>query len=472
MSLDRPRNLGGGGQELHLPASVGPELRSLLEPGEILSTLREIGEGRVEVTGARVRHIRIHPDKDTLVFVIATHRCPHTGVSGESAVTIRCESAETYERERRRARIASAEPGHILQTPHFDDALRAIWVEFPNDSRLPHLALSSEPLQLARILEPSLRSAVPEGLRVDEESFQVTRLRYKPERRLVCGCKTSWRDEEGRVAHELSVVLRFERTGLAETVTEVTRRLHEALSPLPGVSTPRVLCSVPSCEVVGVEKVEGRTLSEWLESERGPVAARRAGRLLAQLHGCGAFPEGPEGRPARRRDLAVVRQNLLEAGQELERDATSIIDRLCAMEARTAPGPAGTIHGDFHPEQVLLAHGADPKDADAWFLDLEWSGSGETTFDVGHFCGQLWYAAHRRRIPDFEGFRSAFLEGYEGECGHRVERRRLRLHTAFSILELCSKHFRRMKAGWPKRVRHGLREVSRILTELEQEEPV
>ncbi len=461
MSSGRADPAPRGPYPLFVPPSLGPELCRLLEPGFILGRLREAVDPSVEIVECHLRHLRAHPGKDAVISVEVQYRCERTNSSGTTTLFARCESPATFERELRRSKLAAVAPGRLIEEVLVFPDLRAIWLEFPNDSRLPHLPLLLSPSALARVLAPQLESIVPEGWCFDAERFDFRILRYKPERRLVCSCDTSWTVPNSSESEALSLIIRFERVNLALTVESISTRLHRSLESVDGLQTPRILFAIPEFELVGMERISGNTLSSILEGDEGEHAASRAGRRLAQLHACGAFSLEKGDTPHRRRDLVETARLLDLACRGQVIDPAPVFERFAALEAASLPGPDGTVHGDFHPEQIVVGPEMD------WLLDVEWAGLGETTTDIGSFCAQLWMLHQRGLIPDFDGYRTAFLSSYEAESGVTVDRQRLATKTIESLLELAAKQFRRLKKSWPKRVVRIVSECNRVLDESE-----
>ncbi len=462
MTLERA---GGSGARtpyaLHVPESLGPELCELLRPGAILERLRAECTAGAKLESCELRHLRAHPGKDAVIAVDVRFLPEKSSSARQVSLYARCESEATFEREVRRSDAAAIVPGQLIPEILLFPELRTVWLEFPNDSRLPHLPWIRDPKTLAKELEPELRALVPPGWVFDADQFAIQILRYKPERRLVSSCDSYWFvPGESSPAH-ISMVLRFEREDLAHTVSSITTRLREALGTTTRLQVPRVLFAIPELEIVAMEKISGDTLASLLEGEDGVKYAERAGIRIANLHQSGAFSEEAGDTSHRLRDHAETARLLDLAAADLDLNARKIFRRLARLEKECQAGPFGTVHGDFHPEQIVVGPDVD------WLLDVEWAGWGDTTVDLGSFCAQLWMLGQRKLIADVDQFRAAFLAGYVEASGQRVDPLGLAVATVTSILELAAKQFRRLKASWPKQVRRSLRECARIFDELD-----
>ncbi|MGE4620200.1 MAG: phosphotransferase, partial [Planctomycetota bacterium] len=266
-----------------------------------------------------------------------------------------------------------------------------------------------------------------------------------PERRLVCRCDTSWKVPELPGPLSLAVILRFERRGLARLIDARASRLSEALSRSDRLRSPRLLFADSAHELVGMECIAGRSLADDVQGEDPIGAVEKAADCLAILHRCGAFePDDPETQ-ARLRSSDGSVDLLGYSTEDYARQAQEIQQRLKKLAAKTPLGSFGTVHGDFHQEQILIDDDCD------WIVDVEWAGYGDTSLDLGSFLGQLTMLEIRKLIPDAAVLQRAFLDRYQQHCGE-VNRARLACEEVHMLLELAGKQFRRLKSSWPKRV--------------------
>ncbi|MGE4618880.1 MAG: hypothetical protein AAEJ04_03620, partial [Planctomycetota bacterium] len=136
-----------GQEKLQVPDGLGLELAPLLDTEFVKARLLEHRcDSQITIESCRVRHLRFHPGKDSLVAYDVKIRRAESELDEKVHVFARCESATTFERELRRATSATEsstarKPGRLLEGVVVLAELRAMLIEFPHDSRLPHLAV-------------------------------------------------------------------------------------------------------------------------------------------------------------------------------------------------------------------------------------------------------------------------------------------------------------------------------------------
>ena len=448
-----------GKEKLQVPEGIGLELAPLLDPDFVTAALAEsCADSPVTIESCQVRHLRFHPGKDSLVAYDVEISSADEDQRETISVFVRCESQNTFGRELRRAKAAAIHPGKVIEDLLVLHDQRAIFIEFPNDSRLPNLSLLRSGEQLSELLERHLGCVVVGQWQFAAEKLKSTVLKYKPERRLVCRCDTFWIAPGLSDPLALSVVLRFERRGMARKVEARARRLHEALSSSDRLRSPRLLFAEPSCEVVAMECISGRSLADEIQGDDPIGAVERAADDLATLHRCGAFDRDDPDTQARLRSSDASVELLGYCQQPFSSKAKKIHERLERLLAKAPPGIQGTVHGDFHQEQILIDDNCD------WIVDVEWAGYGDTSLDLGSFLGQLSMLEIRKLIPAAAPLQQAFLERHQHHCG-ATDRARLACEEIHSLLELAGKQFRRLKSAWPKRVGKILARCEHILDE-------
>lgn len=448
-----------GKEKLQVPEGIGLELAPLLDSEFVMARLTECcGDSTVTIDSCQIRHLRFHPGKDSLV-AYDVEICSADGTERSTvSVFARCESQNTFERELRRAKAAATHPGRVIEDLLVLPDQRAMFLEFPNDSRLPHLAMLHSPQQMAELLERHLSTVVPEQWQFDSSKLKSSVLKYKPERRLVCRCDTSWTVPGLSSPLSLSVVLRFERRGMARKVEARARRLCDALSDSERLRSPRLLFADPSCELVAMECISGRNLAEDIQGDDPIATVERAADHLATLHRCDAFDSDDPETHARLRSSDRSVELLQYCQEPFSSKAKQIHERLGKLLQKAPPGIPGTVHGDFHQEQILIDDDCD------WIVDVEWSGYGDTSLDLGSFLGQLSMLEIRKLIPAAAPLQQAFLDRHQQHCG-ATDPARLACEEIHILLELAGKQFRRLKSSWPKRVAKILARCEGILDE-------
>lgn len=222
----------------------------------------------------------------------------------------------------------------------------------------------------------------------------------------------------------------------------------------PGVSLNRAMTATPAAAAA-----VARNLGRWL-------------REYALGRGCyGADTAVPCGAEVRRQaddTLQVDAHRLLDKRIELAHraavelcvagftDARHWMDRFdidAILRAFTDPQPAGFIHGDFKPENVLA-------DGDR-FAVIDWWAAPRVSWpvpDVGTFAASLWLAA----TPAAADFWRRFAAGYFTDGADAPTRAALELLVAMTCLGVLAHGARtRGIGGWARRV-----QTSRLLSRL------
>ena len=448
-----------GKEKLKVPEGIGLELAPLLDVDFVQASLAAgCSDSAITIDSCQIRHLRFHPGKDSLVAYDVEICCADGTERSTVSVFARCESKGTFDRELRRAKAAATEHGRLIEDVLVLPDQRAIFIEFPNDSRLPHLEMLHSPQQMAELLERHLAAVVAGQWQFESSKLKSSVLKYKPERRLVCRCDTSWNVPGLSSPLSLSVVLRFERRGMARKVEARGRRISEALSDSERLRSPRLLFADPSCELVAMECISGRNLAEDIQGDDPIATVERVADHLATLHRCGAFDSDDPETHARLRSSESSVELLQYCQEPFSSKANQIHERLERLLQKAPPGIPGTVHGDFHQEQILIDDDCD------WIVDVEWSGYGDTSLDLGSFLGQLSMLEIRKLIPAAAPLQQAFLDRHQQHCGV-TDPARLACEEIHILLELAGKQFRRLKSSWPKRVAKILTRCEGILEE-------
>ncbi len=455
-----PTPVPGRGQEkLQVPDGIGLDLAALVDLDWVQAKLVDACQDcSTVIDSCRIRHLRFHPGKDSLVAYEVGIRHIDSGAQEQIRIFARCETEATYERELRRARAATSGLGKVLDGVLALPDQQAMLIEFPDDSRLPHLPLIDSPSRMAAILESELAPVLTSGWSLQAGELETTLLKYKPERRAVCRCDTLWQVGGSSETVSLPVILRFERRGLARLVGTRAARLSAALAGSERLRSPQLLFADPAHELIGVECISGVSLADDIQGDDPLAAVEKAADCLATLHRCGAFEAGDPDTTARLRSSDGSVQLLGYSTKSYATQASAIQQRLKSLSDATPAGMPGTVHGDFHQEQILVSADRD------WICDVEWAGYGDTSLDLGSFLGQLAMLEIRKLIADGSSLQEAFLIRYQHHCGE-VDRARIACEEVHMLLELAGKQFRRLKSSWPRRVGKILDRCDRILAE-------
>jgi aminoglycoside phosphotransferase (APT) family kinase protein len=315
--------------------------------------------------------------------------------------------------EKSSASILINEPGLLVATMGYD-------------RRLP---------QLARILDSENRYSLLQGMFTNLPSLwegTIDTLRYKPERRYVAQLQI-----EGAPLAVLKFYAKDQITSHAGRSLQASRLL-----PLPrkiGRST-RHRC-------VAFRWRTGQLLSELLGAS--PKALRMLtsmGIALAELHkqvggGLRQVSRGEEAGRLRKlaNDLAAIHPPLAGRARKL---ANLLASRLLAALPVYRP-----IHGDFHPDQILITNKGPS------LLDLDEAVLANPARDLGNFLAWLWRDVLRGALnrEELEQCEEQMLLGYREGAG-RCDPTLLKLYTAVGLFQLAIQPFRQRDEMWPERM--------------------
>lgn len=91
----------------------------------------------------------------------------------------------------------------------------------------------------------------------------------------------------------------------------------------------------------------------------------------------------------------------------------ALLARIEALETEGNPTPSVTIHGDFHPGQVIVA-----PDGTGWLIDLDDLARGTPEADLGNLLAYLLTAPATRDTAPRGGWRDALLAAWGGDELH------------------------------------------------------
>jgi len=436
-----------------VPASPDRSLPGLglaLDPPRVLGLLTEAfdpGMPRPELIEAKAVDVRLSPGERCLVLYRVRLRRPGQRHSVRDLLHVVVGRAGTVNASPPpRGVTAGGLPAGIIALPEAALELRP----FPIDPGLPWLASAVDPEILRSRLEVVW---APRRRRVIKT--QVTPLAYVP---------------EARAALELRVLAEDSETGLPE-LRRLVGKIHGRRSPARlfaahwalwralgdsiGLAPP--VGWVASLQLALQEWLIGQRLSEILGTPGASKPVRKAAYALARVHRQ-RLPlptvRGPGREAAQCHRWAAVVQTI--SPRHAHR-VGRLVDGLLAEIERRWVGNA-TVHGDFHPSNVLVDDGR------VSLLDWEQIAFGDALTDVGRFLAALRVSSMRiAGRPDALGsLGEAFLETYAREA--EVDERRLRLYEAAALVTSSASPFRLQREGWPEAVELLLDEAERAAT--------
>lgn len=142
---------------------------------------------------------------------------------------------------------------------------------------------------------------------------------------------------------------------------------------------PRVLEHLPAWDVMVLEWLPGRTLSNTSASEPGMPG--RLAEALRRLHGAPRFRDDFDMARLAARFLRVVDERAIPIPAGYREHLPLLPRVVAALAAR--PLPPAPCHND------LLAANLLDDDDRLWIVDYEYSGNGDPTFELGNTCQEL-----------------------------------------------------------------------------------
>lgn len=300
----------------------------------------------------------------------------------------------------------------------------ALW-PFPLDDELTSLQFAFQDGGLARLvtrIRPDFE--FPAGAELDTVS-------YKPGRRFV------GRIECNKVP---TALLRLH----SNKAYSQSRQATKVLGQINAVRTPKTLGHSDRHRSLLLEWLDGESLATALLRDIDCTRTMEAvGASLAALH-------------AEQHAKLPLRTNAVEAGKiaSLAKDshfmgaevATQVeqLARQCATLLTQIPADHSTVHGDFHPGQVIIS-----SDAAVGFIDFDRAALAHPGVDVGAFMAYFERAALNgvMSTEQKDQYGAAFLRGYH-RVGGRLEAHALPVFTAMALLKTVHEPFRFRFSNW------------------------
>ena len=289
----------------------------------------------------------------------------------------------------------------------------SLWV-FPADPKLPGAVRAFDMRRVARWID---RLGVAEPWTVRLRPSVLSLRRYKHSRRAVFHLLAKLRGEDGaRDVREF---------GLRVLPTSEAGRSAKARAQLASLDLP-----IPKC--VGHDPVAGWLLEEWLPghvAERSDLSvAPHALGCAAQLHRAPADCGKNAGTSVRRVPIELLKN-------------VEGVDAVPARLMQSMEIPASRwIHGDLHPDQVLL------QDGGASLLDMDALRLGAVEEDLASWAADE-FAFRESAEFDRHATLAQLAELYRSAGGVAVNAGLFRTLTAVELLGRAASSVRRLEAG-------------------------
>ena len=398
-----------------------PGLSTLLDP-EVLQ--ERLGSLLLPESTGRVRTVYLRYKART--SCVAAYKLHEGGPVVLHVIARRTDAGDKLRQARQRvlARDGSAATSRLLE----ELALEV--VPFPFDSQLRSLARFADPETRAALL----RQRFPQmpGLWTAE----LSALAYKPERRFVAQLLAP--------TGERAVLRLYTEPGF-----EAARTAARAFRSHGSLRVASWLGRSVRHRALLLEWLPGRTAYEMTRrgaDQQGAAALEAAGSALAVLHAQPGVGLPVRGRAEVSNSLGRAAAAVAEVCPDLSRSVHRLADRLAARLSEF-PEVGRAIHGDFHPQQVLI------DGARASILDLDRAALGDPAADLGLFLAHLERDELHGQVAEgaVDTFGEALRRGYEREGGRAVGSR-IEAHRAAGLLLLAIDPFRYRQDDWPGRV--------------------
>lgn len=352
--------------------------------------------------------------------------------------------------------------------------------KFPEDPRLPHLAVVTTPMEhpsLAEVLESTARRVddVPAGRPLS--GIVAEAVRYKPGDRCVLRYRLTFGERGAGTTTSTLVAKLYREPADAQDADDLLARLRTGaasgwtarpLGVAPGL--PLALTEDLGSTHDPVPARSGLTVIRIGSPDAFPVVARAAA-ALAELHTSDPDSVGgnrrtgtAEAAKAAKRG-GVLEQHVPGLAADVQRVARTVSDALAALPEDTYR-PA---HGSYKPSQLLVRGGA------VFVVDFDQSCLADPALDVGYFLAYLrpagiWYRRAGRRAW-FQAAAEVFVGSYLQRLDERGESPatargiagRAHVYEAALLLKIAARRANRLHSPRPGEVAAVLDEATRCL---------
>ncbi len=300
------------------------------------------------------------------------------------------------------------------------------------------------------------------GLRIDPDSLQRLLVRYVPEQKWVVRLRADVTNPAGE-SRKHRIAVRACSADLCATL----RSRHEHLSAPSSASdlgfvVPKIVGGSVDSGLLAVEWRRGHTLLEALEEQSPDEVMAGVARLLADLHRTpmpGLLRQSQQAIQLRVQDAVVDLTLACPAlAPRVEAVGRELVERTATLES----GASGTLHNDFHWNQLRIKRGT------FTLLDLERMVQGDPLVDVANFATQIRMLGRRAESPvsiaDANVWADTFLSNWQRVDGRAIDPTRFHLYAAVSLFELARGMMRHLRTDWPALAAACLDEAEKALS--------
>jgi len=296
---------------------------------------------------------------------------------------------------------------------------------FPCDRKLPALHVLTDPGVVAGCFLPALVAARwGQAARVAQAQQRV--ISYFPEH--TCTVRADVRVQDGDVSRDWRVFgkIRYDDAG-ATTHALMQQLWDSAVRQNGSTGLARPLHYDPTLRMLWQEAAPGVPLASLLDSgDATPAVLARTAGALAGLHGSGVIP-------ARAMTMHDVLDGLPSAARVVAAaapDCAGALRTLTQTLMRAVPdeGTSGTLHGDLHSNNILVA-----RDQTS-LIDIDRLAHGPVLIELGSLLAELVLRDCLRAQPvDLDRLRG-IAQAYAAEQGRTLDARALAWHCASALV--------------------------------------
>lgn len=377
---------------------------------------------RLPPRSARCTYLRYKPGVSCLAaFAIET--CE--GIQTAHVTAYRADAADKLAKASERATLHNARCPAPIVVPE----LAIVISPFPCDSELSTLEQvysRDGQIQMLSRLTPD-----------DDNSLvfaQWTQLRYKPGRRYVARLDV---DNEPQAVLKLHSAAEYAQA----------RRATKSFGSSVGVNTANTLGHSDRLRAILTRWLPGKPLLNVLNDPESAIPAMEAtGHLIAQLHGLSISKLPLRNAQQEAEELKRLADDFAAVSPELADSMQNIAQR-CSDRFTTLPLVEVPIHGDFHPQQILID--VDSPAADAALIDFDSAALSHPACDIGNLLAHLYRESLRGSFSQnqLERLTMTFLDTY-AEQHPSLNPSAVQVYLASGLLRLAHEPFRHRQRKW------------------------
>ncbi len=410
-----------------------PGLGSLLDAGRLAKLLPGLFPDD-QVTRCHPLYVRYKPETNAVAaWVVELADQPGSWIIHGKAHSLEhfataCEKAEAsrwLEPEIGRPFCAVPDQGLLL-------------FSFPNDLALSGLRLATNPKKMQRALYAHVTSHPESEWRLSDRRMVITPIRFKPEKRAVLRIDTKAVNRRSGEKQVFRIYARVSNNPQAQQVAELMKLLHGELVGHPYLRTPPSIAYLAESGVTLVPDAGGQ---ELIADQAGVKTAGRALAALHDLKSANVPPREFDSIVGAALDNTGTMSNLMP---ELAGEIKELSESLQSMAENLNGASPTLVHGDFHPEQLLV------RGEEIILLDFDRSYAGDPGADLGNYCAHLIYRKLTCQGSDPYELIPLFAEEYVQAGGARPDPVALAFWTALGLLNLAPAPFRSLDPNWPQ----------------------